>query len=371
MTLQYTYIDLWDTLGTNLQNVTKDITKWSVDKDGTRKEWLGHNRVIKKVKHETHHEDALEHIANANGGELHATDLTPDTISNFYKEHKMAIIDYFAPWCIHCQRLAPTWENVAAEISKKDIPLGVGKVDCVVQQQMCKDERIMAYPTIRWYQDGAAVAPDYRGDRTLGALLDYAKQRVGKSGDDDDEEEVIIEEHPGCEVSGHLKVNRVPGNLHMEAKSTNHEINSQMTNLTHRVNHFSFGAPNGPSGHFLDFLPIFNDIPKEYRHTNPMKDKYYPTYHFHQAFHHHLKIISVHQDYFIGSAVVYEILEESQLVMYEVMNVPEIKFLYDMSPMSVNLEKESIPWYDCKYGALQLFQLVFFMPRTYTHLILF
>merc|ERR1712154_668995 len=48
-------------------------------------------------------------------------------------------------------------------------------------------------------------------------------------------------EHPSCQVSGFLMVNRVPGNFHIEAKSKNHNLNAAMTNLTHVVNHLSFG----------------------------------------------------------------------------------------------------------------------------------
>ena len=204
----------------------------------------------------------------------------------------------------------------------------------------------MAFPTLRRYKSGKAIMPDYKGDRTVDALISFAKEWVDE-GDDDDDDAGDWEHHPGCQVSGHLMVNRVPGNLHMEAKSVNHEINSAMTNLTHRVNHLSFGAPDGPQGHYLNFLAFFSDIPENYKHTNPMKDKYYPTYHFHQAFHHHLKIISTHVDYlFSHNTVVYQILEESQLVYYDVQEIPEIKFLWDMSPMSVSLTKEGRPWYD-------------------------
>ena len=346
--------DVWDTLGTNLQNITKDISKWTIDKEGTQQRFHGRNKDQRKIAHETHDENALHDISEANGGELHSTDLTPDTISNFLNEqHDVAIVDYFAPWCIWCQRLAPTWEKFAQEIHTQHShvnKLGVGKVDCVAQQQMCKDERIMAFPTLRWYENGKAVMPDYRGDRTVDALVEYATNRINKNYDDG-EEEFNGEHHPGCQVSGHLMVNRVPGNLHMEAKSTNHAINSAMTNLTHRVHHFSFGSPDGPGGHLSDhlwqeFFPFYSDIPKKYQHTNPMKEKYYPTYHFHEAFHHHLKVISMHMNSF-HTKILYQILEESQLVMYDVQNVPEIKFLWDMSPMSVNLVKETDKhWYD-------------------------
>ena len=50
-------------------------------------------------------------------------------------------------------------------------------------------------------------------------------------------------EHPGCMVSGYVLVNRVPGNFHIEARSLHHNLNAAMTNLSHVVNHLSFGTP--------------------------------------------------------------------------------------------------------------------------------
>mmetsp|Transcript_16798 Transcript_16798/g.30460 ORF Transcript_16798/g.30460 Transcript_16798/m.30460 type:complete len:119 (-) Transcript_16798:420-776(-) len=111
------------------------------------------------------------------------------------------MVDYFAPWCIWCQCLAPTGGKFAAEVKSQKIHLGVGKVDCVQHQQMCKDERVMAFPMLRWYEGGKAIMPDYRGDQTVEALLEYAKQRVSSSkggGDDDQAEDESTEEHhPG------------------------------------------------------------------------------------------------------------------------------------------------------------------------------
>eukprot|EP00579_Thalassiosira_antarctica_P028319 CAMPEP_0202002362 /NCGR_PEP_ID=MMETSP0905-20130828/8214_1 /ASSEMBLY_ACC=CAM_ASM_000554 /TAXON_ID=420261 /ORGANISM="Thalassiosira antarctica, Strain CCMP982" /LENGTH=475 /DNA_ID=CAMNT_0048559239 /DNA_START=49 /DNA_END=1477 /DNA_ORIENTATION=- len=345
-------VDVWDTLGTNHQNVTKDITKWRLDDQGQKQKFHGRNTQQRAIKHQEHKETTLLDIVDSNGGELHSTDLNPDNLQEFFNEHKLTIVDYYAPWCIWCQRLSPTWETFASEAKKQQINLGVGKVDCVAQQQLCKDERVMAFPTLRWIENGKGVMPDYRGDRTVDALVEYAKRRVDSAEGDDDEtgksEEFDEEHHPGCQVAGHLMANRVPGNLHIEATSPNHEINSAMTNLTHRVNHLSFGTPHGPQGHYLHFLSFFGDFPDMYKHTNPMKGKFYPTYHFHQVFHHHLKIVSSHADYLYlqKDMVVYQILEESQLVLYDVQEIPEIKFLWDMSPMSVSLTKEGQPWYE-------------------------
>lgn len=64
---------------------------------------------------------------------------------------------------------------------------------CVVCQ------KIMAFPTLRWYSDGEAVAPDYKMDRTVNALMAFAKRRlelrgkifenVGKKKEEEEEEE--------------------------------------------------------------------------------------------------------------------------------------------------------------------------------------
>lgn len=228
--------------------------------------------------------------------------------------------------------MAPTWEKFAREIKAQGINVGVGTVDCVANPQMCKDQRIMAFPTLRWYENGKAATPDYRGDRTVDALMEYVKKR-GKNIERKKQEEQGVtskdkyaanefsefeeEHHPGCLVAGHLMVNRVPGNFHMEARSVNHEINAAMTNLTHRVNDLSFGSTDPTSGHVLHMINRFSNVPEKFKHTNPMKDKFYPTYEYHEAWHHHMKVVSTHIEYlFSRGTVLYQILENSQVVYY-------------------------------------------------------
>ena len=90
------WIDVWDKLGTNLQNVTKDITKWNLDQHGTQKKFHGRNKHERAVVHEEHKE-TLQDIADLNDGELHSTDLSPENLEQFYKDNPLAIVDFFAP----------------------------------------------------------------------------------------------------------------------------------------------------------------------------------------------------------------------------------------------------------------------------------
>lgn len=352
--------DVWDTLGTNQVNITKDVAKWHLDDKGQQQTFHGRNLEQKKVKHQ-HHEESLDEIvadiAEANGGELHSKDLSPNTVEAFYRHHPVAFVDYFAPWCIWCQRLMPTWEKFAQEVHTRKLKVGVGKVDCVLHAQLCMKERIMAFPTLRWVEHGRTVLPEHQGDRTVAALVEYATRRLasaegGDGAADDDydygEREFHQEYQPGCRVSGRLMVNRVPGNLHISASSPNHVLHADMTNLTHRVHELSFGTPGGPKRQpdFIKFFHFFTDNTRfSESWFNPMADKLYPSKLSHMAFHHHMKVVTSFMAFaFINP--VYHILEESQVLLYDDDEVPEIKFLWDMSPVSINMTEERKPWYE-------------------------
>lgn len=83
-------------------------------------------------------------------------------------------IKFYAPWCPHCQDMAPNWKEMAKE--NKDI-LNVGEVNCDIETRLCQDARVGAYPTIYFFRGGQRV--EYTGLRGLGDLLSYTKKAVG------------------------------------------------------------------------------------------------------------------------------------------------------------------------------------------------
>jgi hypothetical protein len=145
--------------------------------------------------------------------------------------------------CVWCQRLSPTWEVFAQNVKKEGMPIGIGMIDCMAQADLCREQKVMAFPTLRWFHEGQAIQPDYKMDRTVDALMSFAKRKLEMDEkfrdwdkknkhltDDEREQQRLLfqqhrPEHPGCQVSGHLMVNRVPGNFHIEAKSKNHNLN--------------------------------------------------------------------------------------------------------------------------------------------------
>ncbi|XP_035828946.1 dnaJ homolog subfamily C member 10 [Aplysia californica] len=59
------------------------------------------------------------------------------------------IVDYYAPWCGHCQVFRPEFERVAEAI--EDFAKA-GKVDCDSEPNICNKAAVRAYPTVRFYK---------------------------------------------------------------------------------------------------------------------------------------------------------------------------------------------------------------------------
>ncbi|KAF8590271.1 thioredoxin-like protein [Ramaria rubella] len=77
-------------------------------------------------------------------------------------------VKFFAPWCGHCKKLAPTWIKFAAQMKEK---VTVAEVNCEDHASICSSEKVKGYPTI-FYQHGHTL--DYTGRRTLEALEAFA-----------------------------------------------------------------------------------------------------------------------------------------------------------------------------------------------------
>jgi protein disulfide-isomerase A1 len=80
------------------------------------------------------------------------------------------MLEFYAPWCKHCQALAPEWEEAA---SKSDSVL-FGKVDCTEHKSVCDRFNVRGYPTIVFSREGQAVP--YEGSRQADAFVEFGER---------------------------------------------------------------------------------------------------------------------------------------------------------------------------------------------------
>lgn len=194
---EYAVVDVVSVLGTE-QNVTAHVNKWHVDAAGVRRRYQGRNRYQKDILLYDTTVETLD-VLHENG--VDAVELDPDSFDLAREQNEYVFVDFFAAWCSHCQYLAPTWETLAEVMTivseqlatenlphnyteeelqhakKVQLPVMISKVDCVKHESFCRDQMIMAYPTLRLFVDGEKwKGGDYQGDRTVSALADYLKE---------------------------------------------------------------------------------------------------------------------------------------------------------------------------------------------------
>jgi len=82
------------------------------------------------------------------------------------------LVKFYAPWCGHCKRLAPVWDELATQAKGR---FNVAKVDCTVETGSCPD--IRGYPTIKLIHNGQATP--YNGPRTIEAFSEFVREKTG------------------------------------------------------------------------------------------------------------------------------------------------------------------------------------------------
>ena len=88
----------------------------------------------------------------------------------------VTFVKFFAPWCGHCKRLAPTWEQLSAHF--QDRPnVTIAKVDCTQAQDLCKGLGVEGLPTLALFLKGQRL--DYTGKKDLASLVGFVASQIG------------------------------------------------------------------------------------------------------------------------------------------------------------------------------------------------
>jgi len=97
----------------------------------------------------------------------------------FRPTNRASFIKFYAPWCQHCQKLAPDWKAVEKKHELKSNIL-VGSVDCSDgpegRNPLCDKYRAMSLPTLMFFHPPSRLGSTYEGNKTKADLLAFAAE---------------------------------------------------------------------------------------------------------------------------------------------------------------------------------------------------
>ncbi|XP_018429039.1 PREDICTED: protein disulfide-isomerase A6 isoform X1 [Nanorana parkeri] len=102
-------------------------------------------------------------------------DVVELTLSNFNREviqsDGLWLVEFYAPWCGHCQTLAPAWKKAATAL--KGI-VNVGAVDADQHKSLGSRYEIRGYPTIMIFGANKDQPESYQGARSTEGIVNAA-----------------------------------------------------------------------------------------------------------------------------------------------------------------------------------------------------
>lgn len=87
--------------------------------------------------------------------------LDQKNFDEFINKHELSLVEFYAPWCGHCKRLAPAYEKAAKTLLKNDPPIPLAKLDATAHSKIGEKYDINGYPTLKIFRKG--VHYEYKG----------------------------------------------------------------------------------------------------------------------------------------------------------------------------------------------------------------
>jgi len=103
-------------------------------------------------------------------------DLDSDNFDQIVGQNDLILVEFYAPWCGHCKKLAPEYEKAATEL-KGIAPIAKVNADEEKNKPLASKYGIRGFPTLKVFRKGTSPV-DYQGERSAKAIVSFMKKQT-------------------------------------------------------------------------------------------------------------------------------------------------------------------------------------------------
>ena len=103
--------------------------------------------------------------------------LTRDNFKKIIGESSPILVYFEKESCAACQRISPLLPNVTVALATKEVKVAVGKVNCSQEEELCSDNSIDTFPTLRLFSKDDKSS-DYNGLPAFPSLFAWIDKKT-------------------------------------------------------------------------------------------------------------------------------------------------------------------------------------------------
>eukprot|EP00041_Stephanoeca_diplocostata_P003862 m.38739 g.38739 ORF g.38739 m.38739 type:complete len:529 (+) comp14670_c0_seq3:197-1783(+) len=101
---------------------------------------------------------------------------TSDNFDRVIAKHNHVMVDFYAPWCSHCQMLEPELAGAVEDLRKEKINAKLMKVDVTAHEDLGTEYNISELPTLLYFRKGQHT--EFEGARAKVDIVSFLRSRA-------------------------------------------------------------------------------------------------------------------------------------------------------------------------------------------------